>query len=157
MQLANAKLFQERVFSAVLDHKPGVENSGDWSPDRLYLLLPVKENQKSTSSSIDWDSIEKVISDVEYFSLDGVPPEIPGSSLVRLYDGYVPVNDVTNSLVQTMYNATDKQWLYCGRELLHNLTAKSPMLMKDPKFSSYSEYFERQYVDYMFVCILFLV
>jgi len=142
VQLGNAKLFQEGVFSAVLDHKPGVKNTGDWSPDRLYLLLPLKEKQESSSLSVDWDSIEEVISDVEYITLDDVPPEIPGSSLVRLYDGYVPVNHVTNSLVQTMHNASTKEELYCARELIPNLTAESPMIMK--KDSSYSDYYERQ-------------
>jgi len=139
--------FQESVFSAVLDHKPGIENSGDWSPDRLYLLLPLKEKQESSFLLVDWDSIEKVISCVEYFTPDGVPPEIPGSSLVKISDGYVHVNDVTNSLVQTMHNTKVKEWLYCAREFIPNLTAESPMIMKNSKYNSYEDYFERQYVN----------
>lgn len=141
MQLREAKLFQERVFSAVLDHKPVIESSGNWNFDRLYLLLPLEEKLEPPTLSIDWDSIEKVISDVEYYT---VPPEVPGSSFVKLYDGYVPVEDVTNSLVQTMHNATAKAWLYCSKELIPDLTAESPMVMGDPKYKSYTDYVLQQ-------------
>lgn len=154
MQLREAKLFQERVFSAVLDHKPVIESSGDWSFDRLYLLLPLEEKLEPPSLSIDWNSIGKVISDVEYYTLDGVPPEVPGSSFVKLYDGYVPVKEVTNSLVQTMHNKTAKAWLYCARELIPDLTAESPMVMGDPRYKSYTDYFEQQYVDILVVYLV---
>ena len=140
MQLRNARLFQERIFSAVLDQNPGSKASGEWSPNRLYLLLPLKENHKSSSPPIDWNCIENLTSDVEYIPSDGVPPEIPGSSLVRLCDGYVSVDHVINSVVQTVHNGC----IYCARELIPNLTAESPMVMKDPRYSSYSDYYDQK-------------
>ncbi|KAG0565599.1 hypothetical protein KC19_7G000600 [Ceratodon purpureus] len=137
-QLRSARLFQERVFSAVLDQKPGSKLSGEWSPSRLYLLLPLKEDHELSSPHIDWNCIENLISDVVY---DEVPLEIPGSSFVRLCDGYVSINHVINSVVQTVHNGC----LYCARELIPKLTAGSPMALKDPRYSSYSDYYEQKH------------
>lgn len=140
MQLQSAKLFQERIFSAVMDRKPGSKLSGEWSLDRLYLLLPLEENHEISSVPINWNCIKNLISDVEYILPEEIDPDIPERSLVRLCDGYVPVDHVKNSVVQTVHN--DR--IYCAGELIPNLTAESPMVAKVLKYSSYSDYYEQR-------------
>lgn len=147
-QLRNAKSFQERIFSSVLDQKPPVPNielSGEWNSNRLYLLLPLKEKQDALPLSIDWDCIEDLISDVMkgYNTLEEVPSEIPRSSLLRLIDGYFPVEHVTNSLIQTEH--TGKRCLYCARELIPDMNGQSPMIMKVSKYNSYSDYYLKKH------------
>lgn len=142
MQLQDAKLFQEQLISSVLDQTLGHNITGEWNSNRLYLLLPLKENLRATSHlSIDWECIAKVISDVEYNPQKNISRDDgseDGHHLVKIWDGDVPVNFVIDSVVQTVHNGLN----YFARELIHDLTAMSPMVTKPN--DTYFEFFKQK-------------
>lgn len=142
MQLQDAKLFQERLISSVLDRTFGHNITGEWNSNRLYLLLPLKENVRATSHLlIDWECIAKVISDVEYKPLKNISQDDECGDhhhLVKIQDGDVPKNFILDSVVQTVHN----RFIYFARELKDGLTAMSPMVAKTKE--TYVKFFEQK-------------
>ncbi|BBN17070.1 endoribonuclease Dicer [Marchantia polymorpha subsp. ruderalis] len=158
-ELKVAQLYQERIFSIMLDrnteHKLPLPTPAYWDPRRLYLLLPVVPGA-STSSSVDWTSMYDVLSDT-CFNVSASGPDLdtqkhievkpdgwdcrsPSKScgFFQMSDGRVPVEAVVNSLVETVYNGN----LYCVVDVLWDMNGTSQFECNPSQAGSYIDYID---------------
>jgi endoribonuclease Dicer len=162
-QIRDAKIFQERALSALLDQNPGSREAGEWSPSQLYLLLPLQSHDLDDNPHppVDWECVKKLISDPTFVEDHDCPNE-PSSlradwlssssslhtSTVQLANGRFPVEAILDSVVETTHNREAGPFFYCGCELMLDLNANSPMVNQGIKnnFSCYAQYFSEKYV-----------
>ncbi|KAG6546729.1 hypothetical protein Mapa_011918 [Marchantia paleacea] len=165
-QLKVAQLYQERIFSIMLDrnteHKLPMQSllptPAYWDPRRLYLLLPVVPGA-STSSSVDWTSMYDVLSDTS-FNVSASGPDLDTQKHIEvkpdgwdyrspskacgffhMANGRVPVETVVNSLVETVYNGN----LYCVVDVLWDMNGTSQFECNPSQYFSYIDYFKKRY------------
>ncbi len=163
LQIQDAKIFQERALSALLDQNPGSREAGEWSPSRLYLLLPLQSHDLDDNPHppVDWECVKKLISDpmfVEDQDCLNEPTSLQtdwsSSSFslhtctVQLANGRFPVEAILDSVVETTHSREAGPSLFCGCELILDLNANSPMRNQGIKknFSCYAQYFSEKYV-----------
>jgi len=163
LQIRDAKIFQERALSALLDQNPGSREAGEWSPSRLYLLLPLQSHDLDDNPHppVDWECVKKLISDPTFVEDQDCPNEpsslradwsSSSSSLhtctVQLANGRFPVEAIVDIVVATTHKRESGPLFYCGSELMWDLNANSRMLSQGIKndFSCYAQYFSVKYV-----------
>lgn len=163
LQIRDAKIFQERALSALLDQNPGSREAGEWSPSRLYLLLPLQSHDLDDNPHppVDWECVKKLISDPTFVADQDCPNEpsslradwlSSSSSLhtctVQLANGRFPVDTIQDSLVETTHKREGGPFFYCGIELMPDLNGNSPMVNQEmkKKYSCYVQYFSERYV-----------
>jgi hypothetical protein len=163
LQIRDAKIFQERALSALLDQNPGSREAGEWSPSRLYLLLPLQSHDLDDNPHppVDWECVKKLISDPTFVADQDCPNEpsslqadwlSSSSSLhtctVQLANGRFPVDAIQDSVVETTHKREAGPFFYCGIELMPDLNANSPMVNQGmkKKYSCYVQYFSERYV-----------
>ncbi|KAH8932656.1 hypothetical protein BDL97_19G085500 [Sphagnum fallax] len=161
-QIQDAKIFQERALSALLDQNPGSREAGEWSPSRLYLLLPLQSHDLDDNPHppVDWECVKKLISDpmfVEDQDCLNEPTSLQtdwsSSSFslhtctVQLANGRFPVEAILDSVVETTHSREAGPSLFCGCELILDLNANSPMRNQGIKknFSCYAQYFSEKH------------
>jgi hypothetical protein len=162
LQIQDAKIFQERALSALLDQNPGSREAGEWSPSRLYLLLPLQSHDLDDNPHppVDWECVKKLISDpmfVEDQDCLNEPTSLQtdwsSSSFslhtctVQLANGRFPVEAILDSVVETTHSREAGPSLFCGCELILDLNANSPMRNQGIKknFSCYAQYFSEKH------------